>query len=75
MHDECKNCVVRGEMAACEKTTCSRHETWYALQLRARVARLEEALKEIVEEYEHPTGCVIDGAEMGQIARRALEEK
>ena len=43
--------------------------------LRARVARLEEALKEIVDEYEHPTGCVINGAEMGQIARRALEEK
>ena len=43
--------------------------------LRSRVARLEEALKEIVDEYEHPTGCVINGAEMGQIARRALEEK
>lgn len=45
------------------------------ITLRAHVARLKDALREIAEEYEHPTGCVIDGAEMGQIARRALEEK
>jgi len=73
--DQCKHCIVRGDIAACEQTDCDKHEYWHAQHLRNRVARMEEALREIIEEYEHPTGCVIDGAEMGQIARRALEEK
>lgn len=42
--------------------------------LQARVEKLEAALRCIVDEYESPSGCVIDGATMGRIAKEALED-
>ena len=70
--DQCKHCIIRGDIAACEKTECDKHEYWYVETLRARVARLEEALKEISTLY------WVDAPapeEMRRIARRALGEK
>ena len=43
--------------------------------LQARVEKLEAALRAIVDEYENPQGCVIDGATMGRIAKEVLGEK
>ena len=43
----------------------------YAM-LQASVGKLEAALRCIVDEYESPSGCVIDGATMGKIAKRSL---
>ena len=51
--DQCKHCIIRGDIAACEKTECDKHEYWYVETLRARVARLEEALKRGVELHEN----------------------
>ena len=45
-------------------------EDYVALQ--ARVEKLEAALRCVVDEYESPSGCVIDGATMGRIAKEAL---
>jgi len=33
-----------------------------------------EALEEILDEYENPLGCKVDGAKMGKIAKEALTE-
>ena len=43
-------------------------------ELERRVKALEDALQDIVEEYEDPSGCVINGALMGRIAKEALED-
>ena len=43
-------------------------------KLQARVGKLEAALRCIVDEYESPSGCVIDGATMGRIAKEILED-
>ena len=42
---------------------------------QARIEKLEAALRAIVNEYESPHGCVIDGAMMGRIAKEVLDEK
>jgi len=51
--------------------TCPKHPM---SKLKADVDRLTAALKEIVQEYEEPSGCVIDGATMGKIAKEALNK-
>lgn len=40
-----------------------------------KVEMFKDTLKEIVDLYENPLGVVIDGAEMGQIAKQALGVK
>jgi len=40
--DECKHCMVRGDVPACEKTKCNIHESWYVQQLLARHNALEK---------------------------------
>ena len=44
-------------------------------KLQERIEKLEAALRAIVNEYESPHGCVIDGAMMGRIAKEVLDEK
>ena len=43
-------------------------------KLQERVEKLEAALRAIIDEYESPQGCVIDGATMGRIAKEILED-
>lgn len=45
------------------------------VDISLRLMKLECALREIIDLYENPLGVVINGAEMGQIAKRALEDK
>ena len=42
--DQCKHCIIRGDIAACEKTECDKHEYWYVETLRARFAEVEAKL-------------------------------
>ena len=42
--------------------------------LLTRLEKLETALRAIVDEYENPQGCVIDGATVGRIAKEVLGE-
>ena len=74
--DQCKHCIVRGDVAACEQTDCDKHEYWYTQTLRARVARLEEALMELLD-YTRACEGLLNASESGACvkARRALEEK
>jgi len=32
MTDECKHCVIRGDIGICKSSTCSKHESWYAIE-------------------------------------------
>ncbi len=32
--DQCFHCTKRGDIAGCEMTECSIHETWYVQQLK-----------------------------------------
>ena len=32
--DRCKNCVLRGDIEACEKESCSVHCSWYAKTIK-----------------------------------------
>lgn len=42
MHDQCNECVVKGDLPKCEATPCSKHESWYAKQLKEQVASLKQ---------------------------------
>lgn len=44
MIDQCKHCIVRGDMNECLKTECAYHENWYALELKKRI---EQQAKEL----------------------------
>ena len=43
--DQCKHCVVRGQMEVCEKTPCTIHEAWYVELLKTRLAEAEAQRK------------------------------
>lgn len=32
MTDQCKNCVVSGDLEECKATECFHHENWYAVE-------------------------------------------
>ena len=40
--DECRTCVVRGDIEQCMKTQCVIHESWYAQALRRQINRYWE---------------------------------
>ena len=73
--DQCKHCIVRGDIAACEQTDCDKHEYWYTKTLRARVARLEEALRFVLDECDWEESANEGGGDnrIGPVIRRALE--
>ena len=35
--DQCQECTVRGDFQKCEATPCSKHDSWYALQLKKQL--------------------------------------
>ena len=37
--DQCKNCVVRGDLEECVKTTCSQHKSWFAVEIMKALAK------------------------------------
>lgn len=45
MIDQCKHCVLRGDIDKCEATPCSHHQTWYAETLCARLAASAHRVK------------------------------
>lgn len=43
--DQCKNCTMRGNLKGCLDTTCSQHESWMVLQLKAENDKLREKMR------------------------------
>lgn len=41
MSDQCKWCIVRGDMTACTSTECFQHENWHAIQINQQLADLK----------------------------------
>lgn len=44
MTDQCKTCVLRGNIKKCQESECWVHEGWYAEYLNNRVNELEQSL-------------------------------
>ena len=72
-----------GELAYCDNEKCGMYGIYVvvptsntrALDItQTPDAALVEALEGILELYEKPLGCVVDGAEMASIARQALAQ-
>jgi hypothetical protein len=49
MADQCKNCVVRGNIDSCLKTDCGHHENWIAEQNNKRYSELKEVALAMIE--------------------------
>lgn len=47
MSDQCKFCVVRGDIEKCKATDCSIHENWYSLEQKKSIESLEKRVKEL----------------------------
>jgi hypothetical protein len=57
MVDQCKHCLVHGNMEACKETECQQHENWYAQEIQTELTRTRsalEGLKREVREALHP---------------------
>lgn len=35
--DQCQECSVRGDLPKCEATPCSKHDSWYAQELKKQI--------------------------------------
>lgn len=43
MSDQCRNCIVRGDLEKCKETDdCSIHDSWYTQQLLAQIEYLKK---------------------------------
>lgn len=40
--DQCKFCIHRGDVDACEKDDCTQHENWYPQHLKRQIAELRK---------------------------------
>lgn len=38
--DQCKHCVVRGEIEKCQNTECGQHDSWYAQDRQQQINEL-----------------------------------
>lgn len=43
--DQCKHCIVRGDIDKCQATDCNYHELWYAKHLESELAESERERK------------------------------
>lgn len=46
MTDQCKNCVVSGDMPKCLETECSHHDSWFAVELLKKIERQDKELEQ-----------------------------
>jgi hypothetical protein len=37
--DECRNCIVRGDIGKCMKTNCNQHDSWMVGELKKALAK------------------------------------
>lgn len=41
MDGTCVECTAKGDLAKCEATPCSKHDSWYAVQLKQLIEDLK----------------------------------
>jgi len=68
MTDQCKHCILRGDIEICKATECFHHDNWYAVQQQSEIDMLKQqrdellaALKEAVDCEMVPTLSARDG--------------
>lgn len=53
MSDQCRNCVLIGDILSCQKAECFQHENWYAIQLNGQISALLDRLRVENDETGH----------------------
>ena len=48
MTDQCKHCILRGDIEICKATECSHHENWYAVQQQSEIDQLKQQRDELL---------------------------
>ena len=60
MSDQCKNCVVRGDVEKCMLTICNQHESWVATVRMKRIEELENIQRIAQKDYDRLVFCIED---------------
>lgn len=55
MSDQCRNCVVQGDLAKCLAMNCYQHENWIFVQLKADLDAKNARIKELESENKKPS--------------------
>jgi hypothetical protein len=58
--DQCKFCVVRGDIEKCKATDCSIHENWYSLEQKKSIESLEKRVKELEADNKRKAKVLVD---------------
>ena len=48
-HDECRTCMVRGDIEKCLQTQCCKHESWIVQELQGQIKALKDR-NEVLQE-------------------------
>jgi len=67
--DQCKHCLMRGDLKRCMETTCNQHESWMVGELRKL---LDHAVKQADGWYDDCHGGPIDDDPLMDAARSVL---
>lgn len=52
MTDQCRHCVNRGNITACQSVQCRHHDSWYSMALQAEIDKRDELLLAIKGAFE-----------------------
>jgi len=58
MSDQCIHCIVRGDIKECKKTSCHKHESWYAIKMINDLDNAYKELKALQKKYYDLIMCV-----------------
>ena len=48
MTDQCKHCILRGDIEICKATECFHHKNWYAVQQQSEIDQLKQQRDELL---------------------------
>lgn len=49
MTDQCKHCILRGDIEICKATECFHHENWYAIHQQGEMDKLKQQRDELAD--------------------------
>lgn len=58
--DQCKHCIVKGNIQLCKQTPCFHHETWYAETQESKIEELRSALRDMYSGWKYVRGVYGD---------------
>ena len=51
--DQCKGCIVRGNIHLCRQTECGHHGTWYAEWQEEKIKKLQHSLEDMYSGWKY----------------------